>query len=1087
MLVYQDEPASPQRDVSQREACPTDSDFIADQDRVTIDKSSTLPHDSAPRVTSPVAVEGNMQETIPELTALCTSLQRQLFELTDKFQAQEVEINRLKERVKQLEEREGVAATNSRDDAPIKGRSMDEGDAATERVSDETEEMATVLTSMDAAIVLASGVVDVPTGSGSIPTASTPAERSVPTGSEEVPTASLVFSTATVVTPVTRRKGKEVMVESKTPKKQKVQEQIDAQVTRELKEKLAREYQGRAKQIARDAEIARIHAEEELQIMISGLDRNNETIAKYLEEYQQFSSELPMERRIELISDLVKYQDNYTKIYKFQSQQRKSWTKKQKKDYYMAMIKNNLGWKVKYFRGMTFEEVEAKFNPKSSEDITEEAKSPEEVPEEKVKEIMNLVPIEEVYVEALQVKHSIIDWEETLSNRPPSSDKEIELWVELNRMFEPDKEDQLWTHTHNFMHAPVDWKLYDSCGVHHVAAKDKEIFMLVEKDYPLRKGLALVMICYKLQVENFSQMANELVLKIYKIANSLRQYALTAKPTVYVSHIRQFWSNGRIDTTEEGTKILATVDGIVRTVSESSLRKNLKLRDEAGISPLPDAELFENLTLMGYNISPNQNPSFSGRIVTLFDTMLIQQGEGSATPTEPHHTPFLEAQPSLHTYISSPTLPIVTHIPTVTLTDTPIIRQYTRRTRIAQSSVCPLVADEPASPLRDVSQGEACPTNSAFITDQDRATISKSSTLPHDSTPRVTFPAAVEGTQEVEINQLKEKVKLLEEKAGAAATNSGDDALIKGRSIDEGDAATKRVSDDTKEMETVLTSMDATTVLASRVVDVPTGNGSIPTTSTPAEGSVPIGSKEVPTASPVFATATVVARELEEQLAREDQRRAEQIARDAKIARIHAEEELQIMISGLDRNNETIAKYLKEYRQFSSELPMERRIELINDLVKDIRGMTFEEMEAKFNSVWKLMEDFIPMGSKEEAERIKRKGINLEQASTKKQKTLEEVTEEAQPPKEVLEEKRARGATGRSLVDWKLYDLCGVHHVTSKDKEIFMVVEKDYPLRKGLALVMICYKLQVKNFSQMANDLVLKIYKITNSPRQQGD
>nr|GEV32673.1 hypothetical protein [Tanacetum cinerariifolium] len=41
------------------------------------------------------------------------------------------------------------------------------------------------------------------------------------------------------------------------------------------------------------------------------------------------------------------------------------------------------------------------------------------------------------------------------------------------------------------MHAPVEWKLYDSCGVHHVTSKDKEIFMLVEKDYPLRKGLAL--------------------------------------------------------------------------------------------------------------------------------------------------------------------------------------------------------------------------------------------------------------------------------------------------------------------------------------------------------------------------------------------------------------------------------------------------------------------------------------------------------------------------------------------------------------------------------------------------------------------
>nr|GEW58513.1 hypothetical protein [Tanacetum cinerariifolium] len=220
----------------------------------------------------------------------------------------------------------------------------------------------------------------------------------------------------------------------------------------------------------------------------------------------------------------------------------------------MAVIKSNLGWKVKDFRGMNFEEIEAKFTAvwkqikdfipmgskeeaerfkrkgirfeqesikklKTPEEVPEDVEIPDEVPEEKVKEMMQLVLIEEIYVEALQVKHPIIDWKESLNIRPASSDKEIELWVELKRLYEPDDKDQLWTHTQNLMHAPVEWKLYDTCRVHHVTSKDREIFMLVEKDYPLRKGLAIMMICYKLQVKNYSQMANDLILKIYKIAN----------------------------------------------------------------------------------------------------------------------------------------------------------------------------------------------------------------------------------------------------------------------------------------------------------------------------------------------------------------------------------------------------------------------------------------------------------------------------------------------------------------------------------------------------------------------------------------
>nr|GFA87527.1 hypothetical protein [Tanacetum cinerariifolium] len=129
-------------------------------------------------------------------------------------------------------------------------------------LEDREEEIARVLTSIDAAIVLAGGI-DVPTGSGFIPTAGPPATV-ISTGSEVGPTASPT---------VTGRKGKEVMVESDTPKKKKLQEQIDAQVARELEEQQEKENMRMNEHIARDAEVARIHAEEELQGMIDSLDK----------------------------------------------------------------------------------------------------------------------------------------------------------------------------------------------------------------------------------------------------------------------------------------------------------------------------------------------------------------------------------------------------------------------------------------------------------------------------------------------------------------------------------------------------------------------------------------------------------------------------------------------------------------------------------------------------------------------------------------------------------------------------------------------------------------------------------------------
>nr|GFD36852.1 hypothetical protein [Tanacetum cinerariifolium] len=125
-------------------------------------------------------------------------------------------------------------------------------------------------------------------------------------------------------------------------------------------------------------------------------------------------------------------------------------------------------------------------------------------------------------------------------------------------------------------------------------------------------------------------------------------------------------------------------------------------------------------------------------------------GEGTGPPTESHHTPTFEASQSLQHQLTLPSLPpvLTESLPTVIPSDNPPLRQYTTRTRIAQSSVLPPVANEPASPLGDNSQGEACPTDSGFEADQDRANIANTSTLPSDSSPKVTSFVADEGSMQ---------------------------------------------------------------------------------------------------------------------------------------------------------------------------------------------------------------------------------------------------------------------------------------------------------------------------------------------------
>ncbi|GJT22033.1 putative ribonuclease H-like domain-containing protein [Tanacetum coccineum] len=109
--------------------------------------------------------------------------------------------------------------------------------------------------------------------------------------------------------------------------------------------------------------------------------------------------------------------------------------------------------------------------------------------------------------------------------------------------------------------------------------------------------------------EGFHQIIN------FLIASHIN-YALTKSPTNYASLIEQFWQTAALSTIEDGVmEITATIDGRVKTITEASIRRHLKLEDSDGISTLPTAEIFKQLAVMGY--------------VTTSDSLTFQKGHFS--------------------------------------------------------------------------------------------------------------------------------------------------------------------------------------------------------------------------------------------------------------------------------------------------------------------------------------------------------------------------------------------------------------------------------------------------------------------------
>ncbi|GKC01862.1 hypothetical protein Tco_0993472 [Tanacetum coccineum] len=135
--------------------------------------------------------------------------------------------------------------------------------------------------------------------------------------------------------------------------------------------------------------------------------------------------------------------------------------------------------------------------------------------------------------------------------------------------------------------------------------------------------------------------------------------------------------------------------------------------------------------------------------------------------------------------------------------------------------------------------------------------------------------------------------------------------------------------------------------------------------------------------------------------------------------------------------------------------------------MKDFKGMSYDDIRPIFEKVWDQIHSIVPMDSEEEVPRLKRVGQDVEAKPAKRQRT-EEVLESVQEQ------------TDEEL---KTDELSQEQLNQMKGQDIFMLVEKEYPLTKGLATLMLVNKLRVDQHSEMVDELLAKIYNIANKPR----
>ncbi|GJW77021.1 putative ribonuclease H-like domain-containing protein [Tanacetum coccineum] len=361
-------------------------------------------------------------------------------------------------------------------------------------------------------------------------------------------------------------KGKAKMIKPEPVKKLSKKDQL--KLDEEVAQRLQAEFDEQER-IEREKAKANIALKETWDDDIHAKIEAGQLLAERLQAREQ--EELTIEERATLFQQLLEKRRKHFATKRAEEKRNRPPTKAQQRSIMSTYLKNMEGWKPKDLKSKSFANIQELFDKamkrRAGDELEQESIKKQKVDEDKdtikFKSLQEVIPDEEeVEVDAIPLATkppSIVDWKihkegnksyyqifkangsskmylvfshmlksfnkEHLENLYKLvttkygstrlvEDLDLVLYGDLKIMFDLHVEDQVWKNQSDYR--VLEWKLYDSCGVHSLRKKNIHIHMLVEKRYPLTPATITDMLNKKLKADHWNEMCYQLLKLITK-------------------------------------------------------------------------------------------------------------------------------------------------------------------------------------------------------------------------------------------------------------------------------------------------------------------------------------------------------------------------------------------------------------------------------------------------------------------------------------------------------------------------------------------------------------------------------------------